>query len=99
MISLLVGVALGPYGADFIRPTQYAGASELDIEYITLAFSRLVLGVQLVLAGVQLPSKYLLKEWKSLCFLLGPIMTGMWVMSSLLIWALIPDIPYVCILL
>lgn len=31
-----------------------------------------MLGVQLVLAGVQLPSKYLLKEWKSLALLLGP---------------------------
>ena len=42
------------------------------LDTITLYFTRLVLGVQLVLAGVQLPSKYLKTEWKSLSLLLGP---------------------------
>jgi hypothetical protein len=37
------------------------------------------LGVQLVLAGVQLPSKYLKKEWKSILLLVGPGMTSMWI--------------------
>jgi len=44
-------------------------------------------------------SKYLLKEWKSLAWLLGPIMTSMWIVSSLLIYALVPHLPYVCTLL
>jgi sodium/hydrogen antiporter len=59
-----------------------------------LYFSRLVLGVQLVLAGVQLPSRYLQKEWKSLALLLGPVMTVMWICSSLIIWGLVPDLPF-----
>ncbi|KAF5012796.1 hypothetical protein FDECE_1158 [Fusarium decemcellulare] len=48
----------------------------------------LVLGVQLVLAGVQLPSKYLLKEWKSIFLLVGPGMTCMWLATSVLVWGL-----------
>ncbi|PTB39978.1 hypothetical protein M441DRAFT_47866 [Trichoderma asperellum CBS 433.97] len=98
LISLLIGVALGPHGADFIRPDAYAGCSTSTISKaecidqrlgtITLNFSRLVLGVQLVIAGVQLPSKYLWKERKSLMLLLGPGMTLMWLTTSFLVWAL-----------
>ncbi|KAK4698013.1 sodium/hydrogen antiporter, partial [Lecanoromycetidae sp. Uapishka_2] len=47
-----------------------------------------------VCAGVQLPSKYLLKEWKSLALLLGPGMTVMWISSSLLVWAMVPDLSF-----
>ncbi|KJZ75607.1 hypothetical protein HIM_05070 [Hirsutella minnesotensis 3608] len=84
LISLLVGVAFGPRGANFIRPKDYAecrwdGVSEAEcrdnLNDITLNFSRLVLGVQLVLAGVQLPSRYLVTECKSLLLLIGPGMT------------------------
>lgn len=53
-----------------------------------------MLGVQLVLAGVQLPSRYLKLEWKSLALLLGPVMTSMWIVSSLLIWGMVPNLPY-----
>jgi len=64
---------------------------EVALETITLYFTRLVLGVQLVLAGVQLPSRYLRLEWKSLSLLLGPGMCCMWISTALLIWGLVPD--------
>jgi NhaP-type Na+/H+ or K+/H+ antiporter len=59
-----------------------------------LYFTRLVLGVQLVLAGVQLPSKYLKKEWKSLALLLGPGMTVMWICTSLLVYVFVPHLSF-----
>ena len=93
LISLLAGITFS-HGTNFIKPLDYAQGSEEDLGSITLYFTRLVLGIQLVLAGVQLPSKYLLKEWKPLALLLGPGMTGMWVCSSLLIWALVPDLTF-----
>lgn len=46
------------------------------------------------MAGVQLPSRYLQKEWKSLALLLGPVMTVMWLCSSLIIWGLVPNLPF-----
>ncbi|MCJ1392705.1 hypothetical protein MMC18_005576 [Xylographa bjoerkii] len=94
LISLLAGVTFSPHAANFIKPLDYAEGSQSNLASITLYFSRLVLGVQLVLAGVQLPSKYLLREWKSLALLLGPGMTIMWLSSSLLIWALVPDFSF-----
>jgi NhaP-type Na+/H+ or K+/H+ antiporter len=92
LISTLAGVALGPRAANFIRPFEYALNDEINLETITLYFSRLVLGVQLVLAGVQLPSKYLWTERKSLSILLGPGMCIMWLVTSLLVWGLVPNI-------
>ena len=94
LISSIFGVIFGPHVANFIRPLDYAYGDAVDLETITLYFTRLVLGVQLVLAGVQLPSKYLQKEWKSLSILLGPGMCIMWMMTSLLIWALVPNVPF-----
>ena len=73
---------------------DYARGDQIDLDTITLYFTRLVLGVQLVLAGVQLPSKYLKKEWKPLSLLLGPVMCSMWICTSLLVWALVPDINF-----
>ena len=93
MISLLAGVTFSPHAANIVKPLEYAG-SEANLNAVTLYFSRLVLGVQLVLAGVQLPSRYLYKEWKSLSLLLGPIMVAMWLASSLLIWAMVPHLPF-----
>ncbi|KAL4871378.1 hypothetical protein BDV12DRAFT_164185 [Aspergillus spectabilis] len=94
LISLLAGVAFSPHAANFIRPLDYALGTEQNLEQITLCFTRLVLGVQLVLAGVQLPKRYLQIEWKSLSLLLGPGMAAMWMCSALVIWALVPDFPF-----
>ncbi|QIX01671.1 hypothetical protein AMS68_007188 [Peltaster fructicola] len=91
LISSIFGVIFS-HAADWIRPLEYANGNAENLETITLYFCRLVLGVQLVLAGVQLPSKYLQTEWKSLSILLGPGMCIMWISTSLLVWALVPNI-------
>lgn len=91
---MLAGVTFSPHATNFIKPLDYAQGSQENLNEITLYFSRLVLGVQLVLAGVQIPSRYLKKEWKALSLLLGPIMTCMWLISSLLIWAMVPNLPF-----
>ncbi len=91
VISLLAGVAFSPSAANLIKPLEYANNSPDTLALITLSFSRLVLGVQLVLAGVQLPSQYLRTQWRPLAVLLGPIMGAMWLATSLLVWALVPS--------
>lgn len=94
LISLVGGVIFSPHAANLVRPLDYAQGNEEDLETITLYFTRLVLGVQLVLAGVQLPSKYLKHEWRPLSLLLGPGMCVMWIVTSLLVWALVPNIDF-----
>ncbi|KAL2007646.1 hypothetical protein VTN00DRAFT_7628 [Thermoascus crustaceus] len=94
LISMLAGILFSPHAANFIKPLDYALGSQENLELITLYFTRLVLGVQLVLAGVQLPSRYLQIEWKSLSLLLGPGMAAMWMCSSLIIWAMVPNMQF-----
>ena len=94
LISTFAGLIFSPHATNFIKPLQYANDNAENLETITLYFSRLVLGVQLVLAGVQLPSKYLQTEWKSLSLLLGPGMCAMWIITSLLVWAMVPNISF-----
>ncbi|KAK9325005.1 Sodium/hydrogen exchanger family-domain-containing protein [Lipomyces orientalis] len=86
--SLLFGVVFKAAG--LFRPDGY-GATK---EEITREFTRLVLGIQLVLAGVQLPAKYLQHEWKSLFMLLVPVMSTMWIVSALIIYLCIPNLRF-----
>lgn len=47
-----------------------------------------------MIAGIQLPAEYLKMEWKSLAYLLGPGMTVMWLITSLLVWAFVPRLEF-----
>ncbi|KAH7089699.1 Sodium/hydrogen exchanger family-domain-containing protein [Paraphoma chrysanthemicola] len=94
LISLIAGVVFSPHATNWVHPEEYALGSIENLDAITLYFTRLVLGVQLVLAGIQLPSKYLKTEWRSLALLLGPGMTVMWLVTSLLVFAFVPHITF-----
>ena len=94
LISTIFGIIFSPHATNFVKPLEFANNNAEDLETITLYFTRLVLGVQLVLAGVQLPSKYLKTEWKPLALLLGPGMCIMWIITSLLVWAMVPNINF-----
>ncbi|KAI9836272.1 MAG: hypothetical protein M1819_001609 [Sarea resinae] len=94
LLSLAAGIIFSPHATNFIKPLDFALGSQANLDSITLYFCRLVLGVQLILAGVQLPSGYLHRQWKSLSLLLGPGMAGMWLIGSLLIWAMVPHLSF-----
>lgn len=75
--------------AHWARPESYG-----SINTISLEFTRLALGIQLLLAGVQLPAKYMKGSWQSIAMLLLPVMTSMWVISALIIYLVVPDISF-----
>jgi sodium/hydrogen antiporter len=51
-----------------------------------------MIGVQLVIAGYQLPAKYQLTRWKEMTVCLLPIMTLMWLATTACMLATIPKI-------
>jgi len=53
---------------------------------------RIVIGVQLVIAGFQLPAKYQQLRWKEMAICLLPVMTVMWICTSLCILVTIPKL-------
>lgn len=52
----------------------------------------MVIGVQLVIAGFQLPAKYQKLRWKEMLMLMLPVMTIMWLCSTLCMMATIPKV-------
>lgn len=51
-----------------------------------------MIGVQLVIAGYQLPAKYQQLRWKEMALCLLPIMTIMWLCTTLCMLATVPKI-------
>ncbi|KAI0411181.1 alkali metal cation/H+ antiporter Nha1 C terminus-domain-containing protein [Xylaria grammica] len=84
-VATLVGVIFGPHAANLIDPNSWGNTDE-----ITLEFSRIVLVVQCFAVGVELPKYYMEKHWKSVVFLLLPVMTFGWLITSLIVWWLFP---------
>ncbi|OQU98149.1 hypothetical protein CLAIMM_03974 [Cladophialophora immunda] len=94
LIALIAGAVLAHF-AGFLRPDEYGCGDNKNIDSITLEFSRLVLAVQLVLTGIQLPSRYLSRAWRSIFYLLGPTLTLMWLSAGLIIWWMLPRLDFV----
>ncbi|CAI6341259.1 unnamed protein product [Periconia digitata] len=82
-VATICGIIFGPHAANLINPLEWG-----NTDLITLEFSRIVLVVQCFAVGVELPRAYMEKHWKSVSFLLIPIMTFGWLITSLFIWGL-----------
>ncbi|EMT66949.1 hypothetical protein NOF04DRAFT_15920 [Fusarium oxysporum II5] len=75
--AVFFGVILGPIAAKFIESEKWGSAEPGQTSAITLGIARVMIGVQLVIAGYQLPAKYGLTRWKEMALCLLPIMTVM----------------------
>lgn len=60
---------------------------------------RVCIALSVFSVGVELPKKYLWKHWRTIFMLLGPVMLWGWLITGLLIWALIPGIDYLAALM
>ncbi|KAI0766369.1 Sodium/hydrogen exchanger family-domain-containing protein [Trametes elegans] len=92
--AFLFGVVIGPYGANIFDPRGWGNGDHDTINTITLEVTRVVLAIGVFAIGVELPKAYMQKHWKSLLFLLGPVMTWGWFVSGALIYALIPGLNF-----
>lgn len=90
--AVFVGVLLGPIAAKFLDSTRWGSAAAGQTSVITLGVARVVIGVQLVIAGFQLPAKYQQLRWKEMALCLLPIMTIMWLCTTLCILATVPKV-------
>lgn len=92
--ALVAGIVTGPDVAGFLHPLRWANHSTENLEVVTLNLTRLVLSVQVTLAGTQLPGRFVRRAWRPLASILGPGMVGMWLISSLLVWGICAPIPF-----
>ncbi|KAI8674395.1 Na-H-Exchanger domain-containing protein [Fusarium keratoplasticum] len=90
--AVFFGVLLGPLAAKFIESEKWGSAIPGQTNAITLGVARVMIGVQLVIAGYQLPAKYNLTRWKEMALCLLPIMTVMWLCTTACIMLTIPKV-------
>ncbi len=88
-VATLCGVIFGPHAANLIDPSTWG-----NVDQVTLEFSRIVLVVQCFAVGVELPKYYMEKHWRSVVFLLLPVMTFGWLVTSLFIWWMVPPLDW-----
>lgn len=88
-VATICGVIFGPHGANLFNPLSWGNTDQ-----ITLECSRVVLVVQCFAVGVELPKAYMERHWRSVVFLLVPVMTFGWLITSLFIWWLIEPLTW-----
>lgn len=93
MWATVFGIIVGPYCAGIFDPRAWA-SSDVASNQVTLEVTRIVLAVGVFAIGVELPKAYVGRHWKSLTFLLVPIMVYGWFVCAALIYALIPGLDF-----
>ncbi|QSS65379.1 Na+/H+ antiporter Nha1 [Histoplasma capsulatum] len=88
-VATLCGVIFGPHAARLFDPISWG-----NVDKITLECSRIVLVVQCFAVGVELPKFYMEKHWRSVVLLLLPVMTWGWLITSLIIWWMVPPLSW-----
>lgn len=86
-VATICGIIFGPHAANLFNPLSWG-----NVDKITLECSRIVLVVQCFAVGVELPKSYMERHWKSVFFLLVPVMTWGWLITSLFIWWMVPPL-------
>lgn len=88
-VATICGVIFGPHAANLFNPLTWGNTDQ-----ITLECSRVVLVVQCFAVGVELPKAYMERHWRSVVFLLVPVMTFGWLITSLFIWWMITPLSW-----
>lgn len=88
-VATICGVIFGPHAANLINPGDWG-----NVDIVTIEFSRIVLVVQCFAVGVELPKFYMERHWKSVVFLLLPVMTFGWLVVSLFVWWMVPALSW-----
>ena len=88
-VATICGVIFGPHAANLFNPLTWGNTDQ-----ITLECSRVVLVVQCFAVGVELPKAYMERHWRSVVFLLVPVMTFGWLITSLFIWWMIEPLTW-----
>ncbi|KAI9322549.1 Cation/H+ exchanger [Dichotomocladium elegans] len=89
LVATAYGIFLGPLGVGLVQ------SEDTDIrQEIAREFTRIVIGIQVMIIGISLPKKYLRKQIQSLCMLLMPVMSYMWVASALCVWFVVPNLSF-----
>ncbi|KAJ1935405.1 hypothetical protein FBU59_005396, partial [Linderina macrospora] len=77
LVATVFGIAIGPKAIGLVDPHKWT-----NVEKFTLEFARYVIGIQVMAAGATLPRRYMVRKWRSMSMLLGPVMVAMWLVTA-----------------
>jgi NhaP-type Na+/H+ or K+/H+ antiporter len=80
-IAFITGIVSGPLAANIFNPIRWG-----NTDNIVLECTRVVLVVQCFAVAVELQNQYVERHWKSLFWILGPVMVGGWMISALAVY-------------
>ncbi|RKO95582.1 hypothetical protein CAUPRSCDRAFT_9045, partial [Caulochytrium protostelioides] len=83
LVATVIGILFGPRVIDAFDPFRFGRD---NINNITLQFSQIVIGVQVMAAAVSIPKTYWRKQWGTLLILWGPIMFYMWISTAIVVY-------------
>lgn len=98
-LAAVFGIIVGPAALNLFNPSDWANnhsrapGGHITNE-VTLEVMRVTVALSVFAVGVELPKKYLLKHWRSITMLLGPVMIWGWMVTAGLIYALIPGLDF-----
>ncbi|KAJ1332076.1 sodium/hydrogen antiporter [Microdochium nivale] len=90
--AVLIGIILGPVSAKFIAPEKWGAAVPDQLSPITLGVMRVMISLQLVIAGYQLPQRYVWHHWREMVMCLVPVMAVIWICTCLCVLATVPKV-------
>ncbi|KAL2012213.1 hypothetical protein VTN00DRAFT_4931 [Thermoascus crustaceus] len=91
--AFVLGIIIGPEAVKFINVADWGADKDAQSD-IAYGLSRLVIGVQLVKAGYELPGKYLKQRFLEMMICLLPVMIIMWLVTAACIMLLIPNLTF-----
>jgi NhaP-type Na+/H+ or K+/H+ antiporter len=80
-IAFITGIVSGPLAANIFSPVGWG-----NTDNVVLECTRVVLVVQCFAVAVELRNQYVERHWKSLVWILGPVMVGGWMISGLAVY-------------
>ncbi|KXJ88848.1 Cation/H+ exchanger [Microdochium bolleyi] len=97
--AMVVGILLGPYLGDLLNATRWATPpAPNQLDEIALGVMRIMIAIQLVIVGYQLPPRYVYLRAREMAVCLVPVMLLMWICTSACILVTIPDLPPLSVL-
>lgn len=87
LIAVTLGIIVGPYVLNWVDPKSWS--TDENYHELTYQLTRIVVGIQVLFTGIDLPKAYLRREIVSLTALLLGIMTTAWFITALLVWGIL----------
>lgn len=80
-LALLTGIAVGPKGTGWLDTNEWGFEDDVMLE-----ITRVIAGLQVFAIGLELPRRYILRNWSSVLWMLGPVMAFGWVVCAACIY-------------